>query len=370
MLPTARVLFRQTLSRASGAGGPHVAHDRNKTIGFIGLGAMGKEMANNLLSKSMAANADPSITFVVHDAFEQSITRFLTANTSLYPSRQILAASSPAGVAKLSGTVVTMLPSSPQVKSVYTEENGILEGLAGLDASTKAQTETLLIDCTTLDPKVAVDTAAQIKQAGPGRFDMIDAPVSGGVVGANAGTLSFMVGSDSEETFARAEPYLALMGSRAVHCGKNGNGLIAKIANNLLLGISMLGVTEAMLLGTAHGLPPKVLAGIINTSTGKCWSSEVNNPCPGALEGTKYSPPADRDYEGGFAARLMSKDLKLAMNTAKLEGVPTPLGQLTSSIYEALGSNDIYMNKDFAVAFKALQAALGRDEFRQGREDV
>lgn len=370
MLPTKSLLFRQTLRRAMGAEGPHRAHDRSKTIGFIGLGAMGKEMANNLLSKTMAANTDPSVTFVVHDAFEQSITRFLTANTSLHPSRQILAASSPAGVAKLSGTVVTMLPSSPQVKSVYTDESGILEGLAGLDATVDAQASTLLIDCTTLDPKVAVDTANQIKQAGPNRFDMIDAPVSGGVVGANAGTLSFMVGSDSDKTFARAEPYLALMGSRAVHCGKNGNGLIAKIANNLLLGISMLGVTEAMLLGTAHGLPPKVLAGIINTSTGKCWSSEVNNPCPGALEGTKYSPPADRDYEGGFAARLMSKDLKLAMNTAKLEGVPTPLGQLTSSIYEALGSNDVFMNKDFAVAFKALQAALGRDEFRQGREDV
>ncbi|PWY97644.1 hypothetical protein BCV70DRAFT_202697 [Testicularia cyperi] len=364
-------MFRQTLRRATssstGAGAPH---DRTKTIGFIGLGAMGKEMANNLLSKTMAANQNPAVTFVVHDVFEQSITRFLTANTSLHPARNILAASSPAGVAKLSGTVVTMLPSSPQVKTVYTEENGILEGLESYRGSSDPQADTLLIDCTTLDPKVAVETAAQIKQAHSEKFDMIDAPVSGGVVGANAGTLSFMVGSDNVESFRKAEPYLAMMGSRAIHCGKNGNGLIAKIANNLLLGISMLGVTEAMLLGTAHGLPPKVLAGIINTSTGKCWSSEVNNPCPGALEGTKYSPPADRDYEGGFAARLMSKDLKLAMNTAKLEGVPTPLGQLTSSIYEALGNNDEFMNKDFAVAFKALQAALGREEFRQGREQV
>ncbi|KIS69657.1 putative 3-hydroxyisobutyrate dehydrogenase [Mycosarcoma maydis] len=366
MLPTTRCMLHHTIRRC-------VPHDRSKTIGFIGLGAMGKEMANNLLSKTLASNPDPAVTFVVHDAFEQSITRFLTANTSLYPNRNILAASSPAGIAKLSGTIVTMLPSSPQVESVYTHENGILDGLESFQAAAvdDAQAKTLCIDCTTLDPDVAVQTATAIKNANAnGAFDMIDAPVSGGVVGANAATLSFMVGSDSSTTFASAEPYLSLMGSRAVHCGKNGNGLIAKIANNLLLGISMLGVTEAMLLGTAHGLPPAVLAGIINTSTGKCWSSEVNNPCPGALEGTKYSPPADRDYQGGFAARLMAKDLKLAMNTAKLQGVPTPLGQLTSSIYEALGGNDEFKDKDFAVAFKALSAALGREEFKGGREKV
>ncbi|EST04797.1 6-phosphogluconate dehydrogenase, NADP-binding [Kalmanozyma brasiliensis GHG001] len=366
MLPSTRCMLQHSLRRLA-------PHDRSKTIGFIGLGAMGKEMANNLLSKTLAANPDPAVTFVVHDTFEQSITRFLTANTSLYPNRNILAASSPAGIAKLSGTIVTMLPSSPQVKSVYTEENGILDGLESYCSASAddIQAKTLCIDCTTLDPKVAVETATTIKSANAhSAFDMIDAPVSGGVVGANAGTLSFMVGSNSSTSFATAEPYLAMMGSRAIHCGKNGNGLIAKIANNLLLGISMLGVTEAMLLGTAHGLPPKVLAGIINTSTGKCWSSEVNNPCPGALEGTKYSPPADRDYEGGFAARLMAKDLKLAMNTAKLEGVPTPLGQLTSSIYEALGGNEEYGGKDFGVAFKALSAALGREEFKGGREEV
>ncbi|EPQ32071.1 uncharacterized protein PFL1_00269 [Pseudozyma flocculosa PF-1] len=367
MLPTTRLLLQSTLRRSSGAAASASAssqHDRAKTIGFIGLGAMGKEMANNLFSKTMAANPDPNVAFVIHDAFEQSITRFLTANSSLHPNRRLMTASSPAGVASLASTIVTMLPSSPEVKSVYTEEGGILTGLQNL--SGPAASKTLCIDCTTLDPLVAVQTAATIKEEG--NVDMIDAPVSGGVVGAAAGTLSFMVGSDSVETFKQAEPYLALMGSRAIHCGKNGNGLIAKIANNLLLGISMLGVTEAMLLGTAHGLPANVLAGIINTSTGKCWASEVNNPAPGALKGTNYSPPADRDYQGGFAARLMSKDLKLALGAASLEGVPTPLGQLTSSIYEALGTNDEFKDKDFGVAFKALSAALGREEFRQERK--
>ncbi|SNX85460.1 probable 3-hydroxyisobutyrate dehydrogenase, mitochondrial precursor [Melanopsichium pennsylvanicum] len=334
---------------------------------------MGKEMANNLVSKTLVSNPDPALTFVVHDAFEQSITRFLTANTCVHPNRNIIAASSPAGIAKLSGTIVTMLPSSPQVKSVYMEENGILQGLESFKNADKhdVQSKTLCIDCTTLDADVAVETAKAMKDANVhGAFDMIDAPVSGGVVGANAGTLSFMVGSDSIDTFNHSQQYLEKMGARIVHCGKNGNGLIAKIANNLLLGISMLGVTEAMLLGTAHGLPASVLAGILNTSTGKCWSSEVNNPCPGALKGTKYSPPADRDYEGGFAAKLMSKDLKLAINTAKLQGVPTPLGQLTSSIYEALGGNEEYGSKDFGVAFKALSAAVGREEFKGGREQT
>ncbi|KAN0066507.1 hypothetical protein ACQY0O_000601 [Thecaphora frezii] len=369
MLPTSRTLLHHTLRRCSGTGAASFAsHDRTKTIGFIGLGAMGKEMANNLFSKTMAANPDPNVAFVIHDTFEQSVTRFLTANSSLHPSRRLMTASSPAGVASLASTIITMLPSSPEVQSVYAEEGGILEGLQNLGSPTDPASKTLCIDCTTLDPLVAVQTAETIKQSGGGEdgaFDMIDAPVSGGVVGAAAGTLSFMVGSNSTKSFQAAEPILALMGSRAIHCGKNGNGLIAKIANNLLLGISMLGVTEAMLLGTAHGLPANVLAGIINTSTGKCWASEVNNPAPGALKGTPYTPPADRDYQGGFAARLMSKDLKLALGAASLEGVPTPLGTLTSSIYEALGSNDEFKDRDFGVAFKALAAALGREEFRQ-----
>lgn len=184
------------------------------------------------------------------------------------------------------------------------------------------------------------------------------------MVGARAATLSFMVGSDSHQSFARAKPTLDMMGSRAIHCGKNSNGLVAKIANNLLLGISMLGVSEAMLLGTAHGLSPQVLAHIINTSTGRCWASEVNNPAPGALKGTAHSPPAERGYEGGFAARLQSKDLGLAMEAAKQLGVPVPVGNLAATIYQALASSPDFKDKDFSCAMLALQRALGRDEFK------
>ncbi len=285
MLPTRRLL--QSAMR-----------DRQKTIGFIGLGAMGKPMAENLVSRVMQETQDPSVSFVVYDVTDLSVTRFLTAHTSLFPGRSIAPASSPAGVASMASTIVTMLPSSPHVREVYTGEGGILEGLASLGAPSESPANgTLCIDSTTLDPKVALEVAAMVKKAGgargeeKGSFDMIDAPVSGGVVGARAGTLSFMVGSDDPLTFRRAEPYLMKMGSRAIHCGKNTNGLIAKIANNLLLGISMLGTCEAMLLGTAHGLSPQMLAHIINTSTGKCWSSDIvrrlggpNTECSRALD--------------------------------------------------------------------------------------
>ncbi|PWN37210.1 putative 3-hydroxyisobutyrate dehydrogenase mitochondrial precursor [Meira miltonrushii] len=337
--------------------------NRAKTIGFIGLGAMGREMATNLLSKTFQASNDAELTFVVHDTVDQSTTRFLTASTSLFPGRHILPASSPAGVASLASTVITMVPSSPQVKEVYMSESGILEGLKSLGNPSDPSNSTLCIDCTTLDPLVAVQVADQIKRAvtsDVGAFDMVDAPVSGGTVGARAGTLSFMVGSDLHQSFTQAEHTLLKMGSRAIHCGKNGNGLIAKIANNLLLGISMLATSEAMLLGTVHGLSPQILAHIINTSTGKCWSSEVNNPCPGALHGTDKSPPAERDYEGGFAAKLQAKDLGLALSAAQQKGVPTPLGMLATNIYKALGENPDFMNRDFSVAFKALSSAVGK----------
>ncbi|KAE8232740.1 hypothetical protein CF326_g2229 [Tilletia indica] len=348
-------------------------HARSKAYGFIGLGAMGKEMASNL-TRSLFKDPDPEISIVVHDVSERTITGFLSSQSSLFPGRKIVTANSPAGVARQASTIVSMLPSSPQVREVYTAEGGILDGLSDLRGDQPAQPEhsTLLLDSTTCDPATSVEVAKLIRNAGAlegstgheGAFEMLDCPVSGGVVGARAGTLSFMVGSDSPTSFARAEPTLLTMGARAIHCGKNSSGLIAKLCNNLLLGISMLGTAEAMLLGQAHGLNPQVLAHILNTSTGKCWSSETNNPAPGALKGTQYSPPADRDWEGGFASRLMAKDLGLAQDAAKAEGVPMALGTLTSSVYTHLANNEAFQNKDFSVVFKALSAALGNERLR------
>lgn len=233
---------------------------RSKTIGFIGLGAMGKEMASHLLTKSFARHPDAS--FVVCDADPTTLTRFLTAQTSLHPGRMLSPAQSPASVARAASTVITMLPSSPQVNEVYLGSQGILEGLedAGLANGAGgggASSESLFIDCTTCDRQTGVDVAATLQQS-PSSPAMIDAPVSGGVAGAAAATLTFLVGSNSAETFAKAEPHLLNMGSRAIHCGPSGTGLTAKIANNLVLGATMLATSEAMALAMRGGLSPQV----------------------------------------------------------------------------------------------------------------
>merc|ERR1712216_7218 len=151
---------------------------------------------------------------------------------------------------------------------------------------------------------------------------MIDAPVSGGVGGAAAGTLSFMVGANTKADLEDAKGVLDIMGSNIFHCGDNGAGEATKLCNNLLLGISMVGVCEAYALGEKLGLDAKVLASVINTSTGRCWSTDTYNPFPGVMEGV----PASRDYEGGFGSALMLKDLGLAIDAAKSGNQPLPLG--------------------------------------------
>lgn len=280
----------------------------------------------------------------------QAITRFLTANTSLYPTRQIIPASSPAAVARSCSTIITMLPSSPQVDEVYLGgEEGLLAGMIGA----REGDQTLFLDCTTCDRQTGVDVARTVRESIPGG-EMIDAPVSGGVAGAAAGTLTFLCGAESEATFRQAETTLLRMGARAIHCGGSGTGLVAKIANNLALGVSMLATAEAMAMGVYGGLSPQTMAHVLNTSTGRSWSSEINNPAPGALKGTKSSPPAERGYDGGFATRLMAKDLRLALQAAGQVGLPTPLGVLASRIYDNLEKRDDYTNKDFSVVFKAL----------------
>lgn len=192
-----------------------------------------------------------------------------------------------------------MLPSSPHVRQVYTEAGGIIAALRSLPP--EDVTPTFCIDSTTLDVAVAREVSENFHEAGA---SMIDAPVSGGVVGAKAGTLSFMVGG-TEDEFRRASPILSHMGKRIIHCGPSGAGLAAKICNNMLLGVQQIAVAEAMLLGQSYGLDPAILANVINSSTGACWASSVNNPVPGAL--VDKEPPCTRDYEGGFATSLMLK---------------------------------------------------------------
>ena len=192
-----------------------------------------------------------------------------------------------------------MLPSSSHVRNVYGEEDGIIPALLSLPP--EAIRSTLCIDSTTLDVEVARQVSADVRSTGA---SMVDAPVSGGVAGAKAGTLSFLVGGP-EEAYKLAQPFLLHMGQRIIYCGESGAGLVAKICNNLILGVQQIVVAEAMLLGQKLGLDPKVLASVVNSSTGACWSSSVNNPVPGALP--DKSPPCERDYEGGFATSLMLK---------------------------------------------------------------
>jgi 3-hydroxyisobutyrate dehydrogenase len=272
-------------------------------IGFLGLGNMGGPMARNLLK------AGHRVT--VFDPSAQAVAALVEAGAT--------SANSPAAVAQARvEAIVTMLPAAAQVKQVYQGTDGLLAHVGQ---------GVLLIDCSTIDPLSAREVATlALAQGNP----MLDAPVSGGTGGATAGTLTFMVGGPAS-AFDQAGPILSAMGKNLVHCGNSGNGQVAKIANNMLLGISMVGVAEAMALGVALGMDAKVLAGIINTSSGRCWSSEINNPFPGVLE----NAPASRGYSGGFGTDLMLKDLGLATEAAKHVRQPVLLGAAAQQLYQS-----------------------------------
>lgn len=231
-----------------------------------------------------------------------------------------------------------MLPSSPHVREVYTSNDGILKGINSTGA--------LLIDSSTIDPQTSRDVAAIAAAQGA---VMIDAPVSGGVGGAEAGTLTFMVGG-SDAAFASAQPLLQRMGKNIVHCGDVGTGQVAKVCNNVVLGMSMVAVAEGMSLGVKLGMDPVKLAGIINTSSGRCWSSDTYNPCPGVLP----TAPASRGYVGGFGTALMHKDMGLATDAAKAIKHYMPLASLTQEIYADVmkSGND---KKDFGYVYEYLK---------------
>lgn len=249
-------------------------------------------------------------------------------------------APNPAEVARTSDVVITMLPSSPHVRDVY-------ESAAG-GVFNAAKPGALLIDCSTIDPTV---TRALSSVALSRKLRMLDAPVSGGVGGAEAATLTFMVGGTAAD-YEAGRPLLAQMGKNIVHCGGAGAGQIAKLCNNLVLGISMNAVAEAMNLGVRLGADPKTLAAIINTSSGRCWSSEVYNPCPGVLPNV----PASRGYTGGFGSALMAKDLGLALDAAKTVGAPLPTGGTAHAVYQLMLAQGL-ADRDFSAVYAFLHGA-------------
>jgi 3-hydroxyisobutyrate dehydrogenase len=234
-----------------------------------------------------------------------------------------------------------MLPATQHVASTLSGPNGVLAN---------ARPGTLIIDSSTIDPVACKSMHEQVRSAG---MRMLDAPVSGGVGGAEAGTLTFMVGGDATD-LARGKHLLDLMGKNIVHCGDGGAGEVAKLCNNLALAIQMVGVSEAMALGVRMGIDPKVLAGVMNTSTGRSWSSDTYNPCPGVMPNV----PSSRGYTGGFAVALMEKDLGLALDAGRQSKTRLPLGSAAGQLYGLLLEHG-YGGKDFSSVFEFITKSGG-----------
>jgi 3-hydroxyisobutyrate dehydrogenase len=270
------------------------------TIGFIGLGNMGLPMAQNLLK------AGHQVEGV--DVNPASVEKLKVSGGTGVETAKIAAARA--------DVVITMLPSGKEVREIYLGVGGIVEN---------ANPGTLLIDCSTIDVASArvVAAAAEAKD-----LLMLDAPVSGGVGGATAGTLTFMVGGP-ERAFVRAQSILEKMGKTIVHAGGPGNGQAAKICNNMILGISMIAVSEAFVLAEQLGLEHQKLFDIASKSSGQCWSLTTYCPVPGPVPAS----PANRDYQAGFTAAMMLKDLKLSQDAAKSSGAKTHLGADAAKIY-------------------------------------
>ncbi|GER08317.1 3-hydroxyisobutyrate dehydrogenase [Iodidimonas muriae] len=293
------------------------------SIGFIGLGNMGLPMALNLVKAG-------------HDVMGHDL------------SDKQLATLSEAGGRRANGlddiatceVIVSMLPAGKHVAQIYGGEEGLIK---------KVKAGTLLIDSSTID--VATARAIADEAAGAG-LDMVDAPVSGGVGGAQAGTLTFMVGGP-EAAFEKAKPFLEVMGAKIVHAGDAGTGQAAKICNNMLLAISMIGVSEAFSLARKLGLSDQKFFDIASTSSGQCWSMTSYCPVPGPVPAS----PANRDYAPGFATDMMLKDLRLAKDAAQSVQAKTDLGDQSLALYAAL-SEDGYGGLDFSGVFKRINGDI------------
>ncbi|MCF1428786.1 MAG: 3-hydroxyisobutyrate dehydrogenase [Shewanella sp.] len=273
------------------------------TVAFIGLGNMGGPMAANLIRAGMTVTG-----FDLNPVALKALTNIggLMARTAC-------------GAAAGADVVITMLPAGKHVRGLYLgEENS--KGLLDVVGS-----NTLLIDCSTIDAQSARTVASAAADKG---LEFIDAPVSGGTAGAAAGTLTFICGG-SDAAFAQAKEVLQVMGANIFHAGGPGAGQIAKICNNMLLSVLMVGTSEALSLGIDNGLDPKVLSDIMKVSSGGNWTLDKYNPCPEVMDNV----PSSKGYQGGFMVDLMVKDLGLAMEAALASQSSTPMGALARSLY-------------------------------------
>ena len=290
-------------------------------IGFIGLGNMGLPMAANLVKAGHAVTG--------FDVAAASVAKFTGLGGG--------AADTVAAACGDAEAVVTMLPAGAHVREVYGAPDGVIAA---------APSGTLVIDSSTIDVATAREVAAAAAAAG---LAMVDAPVSGGVGGAAAGTLTFMVGGTAD-AFARARPILEAMGRTIVHAGGSGNGQAAKICNNMILGVSMIAVSEAFLLADRLGLDAQSLFDIASKSSGQCWSMTSYCPVPGPVPAS----PANRGYQAGFTAAMMLKDLKLAREAAAAAGAATPLGTAAEELYDAFAA-DGHAGEDFSGIIRFLR---------------
>ncbi|KFZ29574.1 MULTISPECIES: 3-hydroxyisobutyrate dehydrogenase [Pseudidiomarina] len=293
------------------------------TVGFIGLGNMGGPMAANLVK------AGHRVT--VFDLSEEALTQAEAAGCQR--AKQLVE------VCRDADFVISMLPADHHVEGVYLGEQGLQHRL---DKST------LVIDCSTISAETARKLGAELAAAG---IAFIDAPVSGGVGGAKAGTLTFICGG-AESSVERAREVLNAMGKNVFRAGDAGAGQVAKICNNMLLSVLMAGTSEALQLGIAHGLDPQVLSEIMLQSSGRNWTLEVYNPCPGVMD----TVPSSNGYQGGFMVDLMAKDLGLAQQAALRSGASTPMGSLTLNLYRSWAQLG-HGREDFSSIFKYVTPA-------------
>ncbi len=283
-------------------------------VAFIGLGNMGGPMAENLIKSGMRV----TVFDLVADA------------VAALKSKGAKAAQSAVEAVKDADVVITMLPAAKHVKSLYLGDDGIINA---------TQPGTLMIDSSTIDAESARMVGEAVVKAG--RL-FVDAPVSGGTAGAQAGTLTFIMGG-KDDAIAKATPVLQCMGKNLFHAGDTGAGQVAKICNNMLLAVLMAGTSEALQLAIDNGLDPKVVSDIMLQSSGCNWTLQKYNPCPGVMENV----PASKDYLGGFMVKLMNKDLNLAMNAAANSESATPMAAMAQSLYK-LHQNNGNADKDFS----------------------
>lgn len=291
------------------------------TIGFIGIGKMGLPMARNLIKAGHDVTA--------FDLVEGALAAIKTDGAAVAPSA--------GNAAKDKDVIVTMLPAGKHVKAVY--ENDLFGA---------AKAGALMIDCSTID----VETARAVHEgAAQRKFLMLDSPVSGGVGGAEAGTLTMMVGG-AVAAFEAGKPYLDIMGANVVHCGGSGNGQAAKICNNMMLGIQMASVAEAFVLAEKLGLAAEDLFKVSSKASGQCWSLTTYCPVPGLVP----TSPANRDYNPGFGATLMLKDMRLALEAAKQTGVETKVAARASKLYDDYIERGGGETKDFSGIINLVRA--------------